>query len=86
MSTKISSIETLKEFCFIGESVDCFIKMKIGENRDKSICRLEEDLFNVIDENTGNESTLTTSELASDENMIGHAMTIGTFYTYANTI
>lgn len=87
MSTKITDIDTLKEFCDIGEPIDCFVVMSDGSNRDKSICRLEEDLFSIIDEDTDAEETLTTVELESDESsIIGVAMARGTFYTYANEV
>lgn len=86
MSTKITDIDTLKEFCDIGEPIDCFVRMSDGSNRDKSICRLEEDSFSIIDESTDNEEIVTTNELLSNEHIIGHAMTVGTFYTYANGI
>lgn len=85
MSTKISDIDTLKELCVIGDAIDCFIKMSVGDNRDKSICRIDDDVFNIIDEETGAEDTLTTNELMSTEtSMIGVAISRGTFYTYAN--
>ena len=84
MSTKITDIDTLKEFCDIGEPIDCFVVMSDGSNRDKSICRLEEDLFSIIDESTDNEEEVSTNELLSNEHIIGHAMSVGTFYTYAN--
>ena len=84
MSTKITDVNTLKEFCEIGEPIDCFIIMSNGSNRDKSICRLEEDLFSIIDEYTDNEEEVSTDELLSNEHIIGHAMMVGTFYTYAN--
>lgn len=84
MSTKITDLNTLKEFCEIGEPIDCFIIMSNGSNRNKSICRLEEDLFSIIDEYTDNEEEVSTDELLSNEHIIGHAMTVGTFYTYAN--
>lgn len=85
MSTKITTIEDLKAFCEIGEPIDCFIKMSLGNNRDKSICRIDDDVFNIIDEETGDEDTITTTELISTEtSMIGVAMNRGTFYTYAN--
>lgn len=85
MSTMIRNIDELKEFCEIGEPIDCFIEISGGPNRDKSICRLEEDLFSVIDEYTGEEDTLTTIELISTENSkIGVAMDKNKFHTYAN--
>lgn len=84
MSTKISNIDDLKEFCEIGEAIDCFIMISEGVNRDKSICRIEEDLFSVIDESTGHEDNWSTDKMISTDYIIGHAMSIGTFYTYAN--
>lgn len=87
MSTKITDIDTLKEFCDIGEPIDCFVKMSDGSNRDKSICRVEEDSFSIIDEESDHEYVMTTNELISIENsIIGVAMARGTFYTYANEV
>lgn len=84
MSTKITNIDELKEFCELGEPIDCFIMISEGVNRDKSICRIEEDLFNVLDESTGAEYNWYTDKMVSTDNIIGYAMSIGTFYTYAN--
>lgn len=81
---KINSLEELKEVLSEeGETVEGFILLKGGIRSSKSMCKIGDDQYSIINEVDDTEDILTLEEL-NDKSIIniGYAITNGAFYIY----
>ena len=83
---RINSLEELDKYLDnnLGDPIDCFIAFKGSVKSSKSICKIEDGKYSILNEIDDTEDILTSQEIFDEElTHIGKAMKLNSFYTYS---